>query len=100
MTLVLRAACRHATRSTQHEPKWTTAISPLATRPSLLRTPSRHPLAAQHRTVVALILLEPVTRLLLGTVVALGIVFVVLFLVVALLVGLRFALLYWRRRNP
>jgi hypothetical protein len=82
-------------------PTWLTR--PLATfaLPSLAELEAATPLPlAAGAAVVALILLEPVTRLLLGAVVGLGIVFVALFLAAALLVGLRFALLYWRRRNP
>lgn len=57
------------------------------------------PLAAG-AAVAALLLLEWVSRVLLGAVVGLGIVFVALFLIAAALLAVRFGVLYWHRRNP
>jgi len=69
--------------------------------PSLAELENSIPLTlAAAATVVALILVELVVRLLLGAVVGLGIVFVVIFLAAALLIGMRVAVLYLRSRTP
>jgi hypothetical protein len=69
--------------------------------PSLAEIENSIPLTlAAAAAVVALILVELMVRLLLGAMVGLGIVFVVLFLAAALVVGARVAVLYLRSRNP
>jgi serine/threonine protein kinase len=82
-------------------PAWLTRPFRSFSLPSLAELESSIPMTlAAAAAVVALILIELVVRLLLGAMVGLGIVFVVLFLAAALLVGLRVAVLYLRGRNP
>jgi|GEM_PF-899770 len=82
-------------------PAWLTRPLRAFSLPSLAEIENSIPLTlAAAAAVVALILVELVVRLLLGAMVGLGIVFVVLFLAAALVVGLRVAVLYLRSRNP
>ena len=82
-------------------PAWLTRPVHAFSLPSLAEIENSIPLTlAAAAAVVALILVELMVRLLLGAMVGLGIVFVVLFLAAALVVGARVAVLYLRSRNP
>ncbi|MCB0022569.1 MAG: protein kinase [Caldilinea sp.] len=82
-------------------PAWLTRPFSALSLPSLAELENSLSLTlAAAAAVVALILIELVVRLMLGAMVGLGIIFVVLFLAAALLVGLRTAVIYLRSRNP
>lgn len=82
-------------------PAWLTRPFLAFSLPSLVELENSTPLTlATAAALVALILVETIARLLLGVMVGLGIIFVVIFLVATLLVGVRVAVIYLHRRNP